>query len=120
MENSSFRKKITIFICLMICLVWGAHLSFAAFKEDPIKATQTDPVPVTEELLTREGQPGPASPTFRMEDTSKFLVKKPYEKVETEEGLYSSEDQSSPWWDDWFSWEKEGSKDLSSEGGDTK
>ncbi|MBI1977910.1 MAG: hypothetical protein HYS55_04075 [Candidatus Omnitrophica bacterium] len=87
----------------------------ASFDRDPIEETQTKVVPVTQELLTREGEPGPASPTYKVSDTARFLVKKPYEEVEKsilddlsgeEEGVVSEED--------WFSWdEEEGSPILS-------
>ena len=76
--------------------------SFASYEKDPIKATQTKEVPVTKELLNREGEQGPASPSFKMESADRFLVKKPYEKVETGESG-ELEEETSHWWQDWFS-----------------
>ena len=76
-------------------------------KKDPIGDTQTKAVPITQELLTREGEPGPASPTYKMQDTAKFLVKKPYDQAE-EEYLGGSQegDQDSALLDEWFSWDE--------------
>lgn len=96
-------------VILLFLLILQTAILFAAYEKDPIKATQTNPVPVTEELLTRESEPGPASPTFKMKDTSGFMARKPYEEereawlaeemVESlPEDEFSDED-----WDQWFS-----------------
>ena len=69
---------------VFVSLLAFSEVTFASIEDkDPIKDTQTRAVPVTQELLTREGEPGPASPTYKMQgETSKFLVKKPYDQVE--------------------------------------
>lgn len=75
-------------------------------EKDPVKRTQTDPVPVTEELLKRESETGPASPSFKMKDTSTFMVEKPYEDQEQEELLDKTSDSETDFsaenWDDWW------------------
>ena len=110
-------KVAGVVICLsLICLI-SSNYGFASVKEDPIKATQTDVVPITDELLTREGETGPASPTLRMEDTSKFLTKKPYQKAEEQTDTDELKNTSSKAWDDWFSWE-EGDETASDSGRD--
>jgi len=91
-----------------------AECVHASFEKDPIKETQSKTVPVTEELLTREGDVGPASPSFKMKDTERFLVKKPYGEVDQGVVAESSEDEySTDWWEDWFSWEGGVSGDFS-------
>ena len=96
-----------IFILLFLFIFHTAVL-FAAYEKDPIKATQTNPVPVTEELLSRESDVGPASPTFKMKDTSGFMARKLYEEESetwledesVETGL--EEELSDEDWDHWF------------------
>ncbi|MBI4395200.1 MAG: hypothetical protein HY583_03275 [Candidatus Omnitrophica bacterium] len=98
----------------LISIAWYTSLSYAAYEKDPIKNTQSNVVPVTQELLTREGEPAPASPTFKMSDTSRFLVKEPYEVAEEAQELHHWDEESAlSDWDSWFSWEEgdEGSSD---------
>ena len=61
------------FKLIILCffwVLWFVQFASASFEEDPVKDTQSKIVPVTQELLTREGEPGPASPSFKMSDTS--------------------------------------------------
>jgi len=100
-----------------VCFLCIQNLSIAGREQekDPIGNTQTGVVPVTKELLTREGEPGPASPTFKMDNTSDFLVKKPYEEVEKYikgEAVEAEGESSDSLWDNWFL-EEEGSKSTS-------
>jgi hypothetical protein len=103
-----------IFLVFLVYFLHFNNFAHADFKEDPIKSTQTKPVPVTEEFLKREGQDGPASPTFKISDIGKFMAKKPYEKAE-EETTGEKEEKASSWWDDWFSW-KDDNKEGEDEG----
>ena len=99
-------KKLTIFASFIVCSHLIVGSSFAGFDKAPLKETQSDTVPVTEELLTREGQAGPASPTYPMADTSGFLVQMPYEKAE-EYRADGEKEESSHFWDRWFFWRKD-------------
>lgn len=100
--------KIKVLCLFFLCFTWFAKSSVAAYDKDPIQATQSDAVPVTEELLTREGQTGPASPSFKMPDTAGFLVKKTYQEAEEVKDADDSEDvSSSDLWDDWFTLEED-------------
>ena len=101
---------------LILCLVCFSQLGLASFDdEDPVKATQSKVVPVTKELLTREGEPGPASPTYKMSDTSRFLVKKPYQKVDKEELDRIIRGTPSDLGDDWFFLEEDQGDDSTPE-----
>ncbi len=80
-------------------------------ERDPIKHTQTDPVAVTEELLAREYESGPASPSFKMNDTSGFMAKKPYDFLKHQDLIETENQANEENWDDWF---------LSEENGDEK
>jgi hypothetical protein len=91
--------------CLLFSVSASTWDAFASFEKDPLKETQSETVPVTEELLTREGEPGPASPTYPMADTSRFLVKTPYENVDKYEG-YEEEEDTEHFWNRWFFWKK--------------
>lgn len=108
--NDKRYCKVICFSFLFLCS-WGiSYVCLAANDKDPIEATQSGVVPVTKELLTREGEPGPASPSFKMTDTSGFLVKKPYqetEKVDVGKGDESREESAGSTWDDWFLGEEE-------------
>ena len=89
----------SLFGCLFfVCFVLSPRLCIAGVtnEKDHIGATQTEGVPVTSELLNREGEPGPASPSFKMLDTSKFLLKKPYQEAEKlrMDSLVQPEDES--------------------------
>ena len=99
-------KRLIVFAFSIFC--WGLIVAnaFAGFDKDPLKETQSAAVPVTEELLTREGQAGPASPTYPMADTSGFLVQMPYEKAE-EYRADGEKEESSHFWDRWFFWRKD-------------
>lgn len=68
----------------LVCMTMFSKPSIAGIEQekDHISSTQSGVVLVTSELLNREGEPGPASPSFKMPDTAKFLVKKPYEEAE--------------------------------------
>lgn len=107
------NRKVSAIV--FILLSFGAGVECAAYDKDPIKSTQTEPVAVTEELLKREGEPGPASPTIAIEDTAEFLAKKPYESIIEEADEYQLEETDSPWWEDWFSWKEDDEKSLDSE-----
>jgi len=95
--------------CFILGLTSGAGVSYAAYEKDPIKATQSKTVAVTEELLQREGDVGPATPTIKHKDTSEFLLKQPYEQAvnEVKEGLGEGKE---PWWESWFFWLDDGSE----------
>ena len=97
-------RKLTVFL-LICCFYLMVGNAWAGFDKDPLKETQTDAVPVTEELLTKEGQSGPASPTYPMADTSRFLVKSPYGKAE-EYRTDEEEESSGHFWNRWFFWKK--------------
>lgn len=107
---------------LVFCFnfIWFSRLGIASFEEDPIKATQSKIVPVTKELLTREGEPGPASPTYKIPDTSGFLVKKPYREVDKEKLDRKIRGAPSDLWDDWLFLEDVPGGDSSSEPIDEK
>ncbi len=106
--NQKWIWKFKVLCLFFLCFACLAKLSTAAYEEDPLKATQTNAVPVTEELLTREGQPGPASPTFKMSDTARFLVKKPYQTAEKGKDVDQPRDESSSdLWDNWLFWEED-------------
>ena len=92
---------------IILGVFYWVSVASAAYDKDPIKTTQTQTVQVTEELLKREGEPGPASPTIRLSDTSKFLTQKPYEKIAEEADKDQLKEESSPWWKNWFSWDKD-------------
>ncbi len=63
-------------------------------EREPIKNTQTDPVLVTEELLKRESESGPASPSFKIGDTTTgFFARKPFDKQALEDLLEINLDQ---------------------------
>ena len=88
---------LTLFYFSLVPLMCGA-----VGDRNPIKDTQTDVVAVTQELLTREGEPGPSSPTFKMSDTSLFFSRKPFEYLDKD--LSDSKINSlSDEWEDWFS-----------------
>ncbi len=92
------KNMIFLFFCFVsIPIVYGT-----VGDRTPIKDTQTDPVPVTPELLNRESESGPASPTFKMPDTSIFFSGKPYDYLDkdlSDSKIDSSIDVS----EDWFS-----------------
>ena len=98
-------RKLIIFPVLIVCSHLIASRLWAGFDQDPIAETRSDAVPVTEESLKREGQAGPASPTYPMADTSGFLVKVPYEKAGEGE-VDDKEASSDHFWDRWFFWKK--------------
>ncbi|OGW86933.1 MAG: hypothetical protein A3C35_00100 [Omnitrophica bacterium RIFCSPHIGHO2_02_FULL_46_11] len=106
MIHSSVLKKIAYFF-LLLSFADPSKFIFASYEKDPVKDTQSNVVAVTEELLTREGELQPASPTFKMLDTAHFLVKKPYQKPEIKQANQPSEKSSSSsnWEDEWFFWE---------------
>ena len=98
-------RKLTIFF-FVFCLHLIATDARAGFDKDPLKETQSGSVPVTEELLTKEGQSGPASPTYPMADTSHFLVKSPYGKAEEYRTDDEERESSDHFWNRWFFWKK--------------
>ena len=100
-----------VILLLIFCFTGFSRLAMSSFDEDPVKATQSKVVAVTEELLTREGEPGPASPTYKMWDTSLFLVKKPYEEAEKKEMIQRMKEATPDLWNDWFFWEVESEND---------
>jgi hypothetical protein len=96
-----------VFIFLLMSVLLKGHHALADFEEDPIKKTESNVVAVTRELLEREGDVGPASPTIKMHDTSRFLVKEPYHDVDDEVGDDSAT-MKRPWWHRWFfKWDKD-------------
>ncbi|MBI4372424.1 MAG: hypothetical protein HY585_01700 [Candidatus Omnitrophica bacterium] len=103
MSDNQFLK---LLILGVFSIFWCMPLGIASVEKDPIKETQSHTVPVTQELLTREGEPAPASPTFKMSDTSGFLVKEPYEEADMYQTDLDDEEFSSDEWDNWFSWEE--------------
>ena len=117
MNKDQILKLVVLcfFLCFSLYVSDIAHSGSASLEKDPIKATQTDPVPVTKELLTREGEPGPASPSFKASDTSSFLVKKPYQMPKESEVDELSEESSSIWEDDWFFGEEDDERSVVSE-----
>ena len=92
------KRVAPIFLLLFIV---GPHLIEAVYDDDPIKTTRASTVPVTEELVTKEGETAPASPTIRLYDTGLFFVKRPYDKVREEAEKIEDE---KPWWQSWFFW----------------
>ena len=105
-----------ILLILVLCF-FSCSVSYGAFQRDPIKETQTDPIAVTQEFLTRESESGPASPSFKMNDTAIFFMKKPYDYIQNEELFEQDADQEAGFvsdeWDDWF--DIEGNDDQSTE-----
>ena len=96
----------TVLCLFFLSLTWCAGFAVASYEDDPIRKTQSDVVPVTKELLTREGELGPASPSFKMPDTSSFLIKKEYQEAEeVKQANDLLEEDSSEFGDDWFFWE---------------
>ncbi len=100
-------RQLTVFAFLIFCSCLVIGSAWAGFDKDPLKETQSDAVPVTEELLTREGQAGPASPTYPMADTSGFLVQMPYEKADEYRAGEEEEESSDHFWNRWFFWKKD-------------
>lgn len=90
--------------CVLAFLMASFCFPARAFNRDPVKETQSEGVPVTDEMLKREGQAGPASPTFQMKDTAKFLVKTPLEEKTGDEAKEVVQEEKTNWWDEWFSW----------------
>ena len=102
------RRRYFLFYLQVLLISFGFIFTLsgkvsAVYEEDPVKATKSGTVAVTKELLAQDGQTGPASPTRKVYDTAKFLVKKPYQGVhdETED---DSAKASKPWWKRWFFW----------------
>lgn len=107
--------KIPFILLLLVNL--NPSSSYGDFKRNPIKETQTDPVPVTQELLTRESELGPASPSFKMSDTtSGFFAKKPYDHILKPEFLEAKLDSETLFSDersvDWFETDVEDMKSV--------
>ena len=98
--------RLGVILSVWACLFFVPALGRATYDDDPVKSTQSKVVPVTKELLEREGELGPASPTYKMSDTSGFLVKKPYEEAEIEDLAKSLSMTAEEGWEDWFSWGK--------------
>ncbi len=122
MTGKRFWKMMSL--CFLFwCLSGSFHFCVAVGEKDPIKDTQSGVVPVTDELLTREGEPGPASPSFKATDTSIFLVKKPYEGIEKHilDGMLKQEEKHlDNSWDDWFLGTEESENTSASEPIDKK
>ena len=113
MPQKSWMKIGVLFVFLGWLLIIS-NVGKCGYDEDPIVSTQTKTVPVTEELLKREGEPGPASPTYKMSDTSGFLVKKPYQAAENIDLVKSLSEASEEGWEDWLFWgEDEGEGEVS-------
>ena len=95
------KKVFSFFLFLYVFL---PSSSFSSFDRDPVKDTQTQPVPVTQELLARDSESGPASPTFKMNDTEVFMAKKPYHLLQEEdqEEEWNEEDVTEQTWNQWF------------------
>jgi hypothetical protein len=72
-------------------------LAQAAYEKEPIKGTKSDTVAVTEELLKKEGQSGPASPT------GQFLDQQPYKEPGSDKPGRARKAYV-PWWKRWFYW----------------
>lgn len=80
--NLDMSHTLLIGFVLLLVMTFNVPSSYCDFKRNPIKETQTDPVPVTEELLSREYDQGPASPSFKMPDTTAgFFAKKPFDHI---------------------------------------
>jgi len=106
------RAKFPVFGAglFLICFTF-APFGYAASigEKEPIKETQTTPVPVTDELLNREGEPGPASPSFKFKDSADFFFPDPYltdEELEEVDGQRLEEAEGLD--EDWLFWEQEG------------
>ncbi len=98
-------KQTLITAGIFACVVCAFPCSGgASFERNPVKETQSNVVPVTEEMLNREGQLGPASPTFKIQDTAKFMVKKPINESAEPDDKIGKEEEKGSWWDQWFSW----------------
>ncbi len=77
-------------------------------KRDPIKETQTTPVPVTDELLNREGEPGPASPSFKLKDSADFFSREPAVSGDKLGDIKEEKQkEASSLGTDWLFWEKD-------------
>ncbi|OGW81000.1 MAG: hypothetical protein A3G33_01325 [Omnitrophica bacterium RIFCSPLOWO2_12_FULL_44_17] len=96
-----------VFVVFAAVLFFRMPNGFGGFQRDLIKETQTEPVQVTEELLKRESETGPASPTFKMPDANQFLTDKPYEESQEEEVVTEKSEEKTKWWDKWFNWNDE-------------
>ena len=121
------RKQILVGLIglFFVYMTVSSKFSIAGIEQekDHISSTQSGVVLVTSELLNREGEPGPASPSFRMPDTSKFLVKKPYEgaeKLSMHELAQLEEESLNTSSDEWFLGEEDGENGSISEPIDKK
>ncbi len=95
---------------ILVCFAFVSFLNVSAIDQrDPIKETQTTPVLVTDELLNREGgEPGPASPSFKLKDSADFFSREPY-GPEEESAEIKGEESEEPeeFGEDWLFWEKD-------------
>jgi len=94
----------------LIAFIMVGSTAYAVYEKEPIKRTKSDAVAVTKELLEREGDVGPATPTIKMADTSVFLTEKPHHAPTDDDEDQVSEEE--PWWERWFFWmeDEEGSE----------
>lgn len=110
-QKSGGTKFRTFGACLFLGLFAFLPFLCAASigEKEPIKETQTTPVPVTDELLNREGgQPGPASPSFKLKDSADFFSHEPYGlDEELDEIQEAQEEEPDPLEEDWLFWEKD-------------
>lgn len=112
MIQKSGGMKFRIFgACLFLGLFGFLSLLHAASigEKDPVRETQTTPVPVTEELLNREGgDPGPASPSFKLKDSTDFFSRE-HDGLEEELAEITGEESEEPeeFGEDWLFWEKD-------------
>jgi hypothetical protein len=90
------------YMILVAVLMTQTDVSFA-YDKDPVKSTQSDTVAVTDELLDREGQLGPASPTIKIPLITHFFSKTPFLNAEEEDESAAGEGDA-PWWESWFQW----------------
>jgi hypothetical protein len=103
------------FILLVLLFNLVPCTGIAAYEKEPIKKTQSDTVAVTQELLEREGQLGPSTPTMRMEHTEPFLTKVPLNDAD-EGALEEADKEGAPWWERWFFWVDEDREETAEDG----
>ena len=77
-----------LLVCILLPFGWARQFD----KEDQILKTQTNPVPVTKEMLNNDKHPGAPAPTYKLiHDSDQFLTSEPVNSA-TEEALRSSKD----------------------------
>lgn len=101
-------RVISLTVISLVCLFFILTKAFAgcggtSAEEDPIKATQSPVVKVERDFNPDEPKTYPSQPKYMLEDTDKFVTKKPIGKEEampvTEEKAGKKEREKK-----WFFW----------------